>query len=164
MARGTDIDQTTAAELFATAYRVAYRVLGSRHDAQDVAQEAVTRAVVRWPRIAPYATAWVSKVSMNMAIDTVRRRQRDQNRPGTGAPTHADAADAWLDERLDLAAAVARLPRRQRDVVVLRYVADMSEAAVAQQLGCSVGTVKQHASRALQALRAQAMVITPEAS
>jgi len=57
VARTTEIDQATAGELFSTAYRVAYRLLGSREDAQDVAQEALTRAVVRWPRVAPYAMA-----------------------------------------------------------------------------------------------------------
>jgi len=97
-----------------------------------------------------------------MAIDMIRRRRRDRDRPGTGVPTEAASADAWLDERLDLAAAVARLPRRQREVVVLRYVADLPESAVAQQLGCSVGSVKQHTSRALTALRAQAILIGTE--
>jgi RNA polymerase sigma-70 factor (sigma-E family) len=147
------IDQTTAAELFATAYRVAFRILGSRDDAEDVAQEAVVTAMVRWRRVAPFATAWVVKVSTNKAIDVIRRRERDRSRPATGAERAAPTTDAWASERLDLAAALERLPKRQREVVVLRYVADRPEADVAQQLGCSVGSVKTHASRGLQALR-----------
>ncbi len=57
-------------------------------------------------------------------------------------------------ERLDLYRALDALPRRQRDVLVLRHLADMSEAAVAEALGCSIGTVKSNASRARAALRA----------
>ena len=148
-AREANIDQAVAAELFETAYRM----LGTRDAAEDVAQEAVARAMVRWSRVEPYAAAWVAKVSANMAIDVIRRQRRDRDRPSTGAATAASSADAWASERLDLVAALRRLPRRQREVVVLRYVADLPEAVVAEQLGCSVGTVKQHASRGLHALR-----------
>ena len=56
-------------------------------------------------------------------------------------------------DRMELVAHLARLPRRQREVVVLRYLADLPEATVAAALGCSTGTVKQHASRGLCALR-----------
>jgi len=55
--------------------------------------------------------------------------------------------------RMELVTHLARLPRRQREVVVLRYLADLPEAAVAEALGCSVGTVKRHASRGLGSLR-----------
>lgn len=147
------IDQTTAAELFATAYRVAFRMLGSRDDAEDVAQEAVVTAMVRWRRVAPFATAWVVKVSTNKAIDVIRRRRRDGSRPATGAEPASTTTDAWASERLDLVAALRLLSRRQREVVVLRYVADLPETLVAQQLGCTVGSVKTHASRGPQALR-----------
>jgi RNA polymerase sigma factor (sigma-70 family) len=50
--------------------------------------------------------------------------------------------------------ALDALPRRQRDVVVLRYLADLPEADVAEIIGCSLGTVKSNASRARAALRA----------
>jgi RNA polymerase sigma factor (sigma-70 family) len=61
--------------------------------------------------------------------------------------------DRYQAERVDLARALRRLPRRQREVVVLRYLADWSEADVALALGCSVGTVKSHGHRGLAALR-----------
>jgi RNA polymerase sigma factor (sigma-70 family) len=54
---------------------------------------------------------------------------------------------------LDLSAAIGRLPRRQRAVIVLRYWDDLPEAEVALALGCSVGTVKSQASKALAKLR-----------
>ena len=65
------------------------------------------------------------------------------------------ASDAFAEDRLDLQRALRDLPKRQRDVVVLRYVADQPEDAVAAALGVSVGTVKTHASRGLAALRAR---------
>ena len=61
--------------------------------------------------------------------------------------------DEHLHDRLELVRLLRELPRRQRDVVVLRYVADLSEADVAAALGCSVGSVKRHAHRGLAALR-----------
>ncbi len=131
-------------------------MLGNRSDAEDVAQETLARAFARWRRVERYATAWVAKVSANVAIDVIRRQRRDRDRPATGREPAREsvAADAYASERLELVAALRRLPRRQREVVVLRYVADLPEAVVAKQLGCSIGAVKQHASRGLHALRA----------
>ena len=58
-------------------------------------------------------------------------------------------------DRVDLVRALRALPRRQREVVALRYLADRPEAEVADLLGCSAGAVKQHAHRGLAALRAR---------
>jgi RNA polymerase sigma factor (sigma-70 family) len=58
--------------------------------------------------------------------------------------------------RIDLQRLLAQLPKRQRDVVVLRYLADLSEADVAAELGISIGTVKSHSHRALRSLRTSA--------
>ena len=140
-----------AAELFALAYRVGYRILGARADAEDVAQETVARACARWNRVQKYPQAWVARVSANMAIDVIRRRRRER-RP-VAPPRDPSGTDAFVGERLELVAALERLPRRQREVVVLRYLADLGESDVAAQLGCCVGTVKQHASRGLARLR-----------
>jgi RNA polymerase sigma factor (sigma-70 family) len=57
-------------------------------------------------------------------------------------------------QRRQLVELLQALPKRQREVVALRYLADLSEAEVAAALGCSVGTVKQHASRGLASMRA----------
>lgn len=139
--------------LFALAYRIAYRVLGSRDAADDVACEAMTRAWLAWGRVSGYAPAWVGRVSGNLALSVVRRRARAARLPwGPSSPP----ASAASDLRRDLVAALRRLPRRQREVLVLRYLADLPEAEVAAALGCSVGTVKQHAHRALRALRSGA--------
>ncbi len=131
------------------AHRVAYRVLGDRGEAEDVTQEALARAYVRWRRIHAYDEAWVTRVSVNLAIGIVRRRRTWPDRGEHGVPDHA----AGLADRAALVAALEALPKRQREVVVLRHLADLPEAEVARQLGCSVGTVKQHAHRGLAALR-----------
>lgn len=136
-------------DLAAIAYRVAFRMLGAREDARDVAQEAMARAYAHWRRASGHPEAWVSRVAANRAIDLLRRRGR------VSEPAQEPVADhgPHATERLELVRALEALPRRQREVVVLRYLADLPEAEVAAQLGCSAGTVKQHASRGLAALR-----------
>ena len=137
--------------LFRSAYRVAYRLLGDREDTADVAQEACARACVRWRRLARGGdpTPWVVRVAGNLAIDRWRRRRTAAAHP------LPPAVSTTTPDRVDLHRVLERLSARQREVVVLRYFADLPEAAVADALGCSVGTVKQHASRALAALRAE---------
>lgn len=130
------------------AYRVAHRLIGDRGEAENVAQEALARAYVRWDRIAGYDEAWVTRVATNLAIGYWRRSGRDVQ----PSRQHVAAAD-HLAERIDLARALRRLPRRQRQVLALRYLADLTEAQTAERMGCSIGTVKQHASRALRAMR-----------
>jgi len=137
------------ASLFRAAYKVAYRLSGSREEAADCAQEACARAYTDWKRLIRRGdvTPWVIRVSSNLAIDRWRKSQRARRIPA------AEDVAAPNSDRLDLSRALDALPLRQREVIVLRYIADLSEAAIAGSLGCSVGTVKTHASRALVALR-----------
>ncbi|HLX89379.1 MAG TPA: sigma-70 family RNA polymerase sigma factor [Acidimicrobiales bacterium] len=139
------------AELYRLAYRVSFRVLGDRGDAEDVAQEALARSHLHWARLSARPEGWVVTVATNLAIDRHRRRRRQ---PATIDEPLA-LVDPHLTERIDLARAMRRLPRRQREVVFLRYLADLPELEVADALGCSPGTVKVHASRGLAALRRQ---------
>lgn len=136
-------------DLASVAYRVAFRVLGSRPDAEDVAQEALARAFARWERVEDHAEAWVARVATNLAIGHWRGRRR------TDAVHEGSTADgtALSLDRLQLTSMLRRLPRRQREVIAMRYLADLTEADVAAALGCSVGTVKQHGHRGLAALR-----------
>lgn len=137
------------AELYRASYRVAFRLLGDRMEAEDVAAEALARTYARWRTVEPYAAPWACRVATNVAIDRARRARRIS---GDEAPERA-VRDAYADERVDLQRALRSLPRRQRDVVVLRYLADQSEESVAAALGLAVGTVKAHAARGLAALR-----------
>jgi RNA polymerase sigma factor (sigma-70 family) len=143
--------------LYALAYRVAFRLLGRRGDAEDVAAEALARAYVRWSRIGAFPEAWVSRVSTNLALDTWRKARRRQ---GTPAPT--TIIDTFAADRIDLHRALASLSKRQREVVALRYIADLPEDTVAAALGCSTGTVKQHASRGLAALKQSPAIVAQE--
>ena len=136
-------------DLYRLAYKVSFRVLGDRGDAEDVAQEALARAHLRWSRLRDRPEGWVVTVATNLSIDRHRRRRR---LTGLG-PEPLALVELHQSERIDLARALRRLPRRQREVVVLRYLADFSEADVAAALGVSTGAVKSHASRGLAALR-----------
>ncbi len=136
-------------ELYATAYRSAFVLLGDRADAEDCAQEALARALVRWRKVESYAVAWVARVSSNLALDRLRRNMR--HRP---AERSRSSADPMRERRFDLVVALRSLPSRQREAVVLRYVLDRPEAEVAAAMGCTVGTVKSAASRGLDGLRA----------
>lgn len=139
-------------ELLRSAYRVAFRLLGSREDAADCAQVACARACADWSKLSRSGSPlpWVVRVSGNLAIDRWRRAQRARRHDATRAVAVFDPDP----DRLDLYRALDALPRRQRDVIVLRHLADLSEAEVAALLGLSIGTVKSNASRARAALRA----------
>jgi DNA-directed RNA polymerase specialized sigma24 family protein len=132
-------------ELYLCAFRAARRIVGDMEASRDVASEAVARAFSRWGRIESYAQPWVTRVAANLALDTVRRRTAPLAAPmPMGEPT--------LD-RLVIAAELARLPRRQREAIVLRYLLDMDEAQTAQVLGVTTGTVHTHVNRGLANIR-----------
>jgi len=130
-------------------YRAGYAVLGRRAEAEDCAQEATARALARWSRVEDHAAAWVARVATNLALDRVRkleRQRRHETRP-------ALVDDPVAANRHDLVAALRALPARQREAVVLRYIVDLSEHDTAQAMSCAVGTVKSAAARGLERLR-----------
>jgi RNA polymerase sigma factor (sigma-70 family) len=147
-------------ELYLRAYGVAYQLLGRRSESEDAAQETLARAFVHWRKIRGYAEAWVVRVAGNLAIDAWRRMRRVDTAVDTDRRTASSPGPTG--QRIDLHRALDTLSRRQRDVIVLRFLADLPEADVAKALGCSVGSVKQHASRGLAALRS-AMAVDPDA-
>lgn len=136
--------------LFYRAFAVAYRILTQREEAEDVAMETLARALARWKALGPEPDGWVVRVAMNRSIDSWRRVHRhhvlDANRPPPSAGLEPG-------QGIELREAISRLPRRQRQAVALRYLLDHSEAETAAVMGCSVGSVKQHTSRGLAALR-----------
>jgi RNA polymerase sigma-70 factor (sigma-E family) len=135
--------------LYRRAYQAAYRLTGDRGASEDLAQEALTRAYSRWSDLDHRREGWVVTTVVRLAIDRWRRERR-RSRP----PDHQHAPiDSRAAERIDLTRLLAALPRRQREVAVLRYLEDRSEREVAESLGCSVGSVKRHASRATESLR-----------
>ena len=125
--------------------------------AEDLAQEVLIRAYARWDRIGclDRPELYVRKMMLNEFLNWRRRSSRQipaggmASEPASIAPDHA----AEYDEREALLAELGKLPRRQRAVLVLRYYEDRGNSEIADLLGCSPGTVRSHASRALAALR-----------
>jgi RNA polymerase sigma factor (sigma-70 family) len=136
--------------LYRRAYQAAFRLTGDRSASEDLAQEALTRAYARWSTLDHRREGWVVTTTVRLAIGRWRKDGRPTRPSG---PSGDQAFDAVVAERLDLTRLLAALPRRQREVAVLRYLEDRSEREVAELLGCSVGSVKRHASRAADALR-----------
>lgn len=137
------------AELFVQAERTAARLVG-RDQAEDIASETLIRALSRWPRISESPHAWVTTVAANLAIDVLRKR-----RPGLGGLTPGVQPSFETDtvRRIVMVESLRRLPRRQRQVVVLHYLAGFTDAEVSHTLGLSPPTVKTHLSRAMTTLR-----------
>jgi RNA polymerase sigma factor (sigma-70 family) len=139
-------------ELFRAAYRAAYRVTGDAAASEDAASEALVRAGLRWRRIGGRALPWIVRVATNLAIDQTRRHARERRMAARA--TTADGIES-VQASVDLHRALKALPKRQREVVVLRYFGDLSEREIAAELGLAPGSVKSHASRGIAALRAR---------
>jgi RNA polymerase sigma-70 factor (sigma-E family) len=136
--------------------RTAYLMCGDWERASDLTQEALIRVYVAWPRLDHEhgLRAYARKAVVSAAIDHSRRRS---SREVVGLVDQAhlrvdDPSDGVLD-RMVLMDALAELPPRQRACVVLRYYEDLGVDAVADVLGCHVGTVKSQTARGLDALR-----------
>ena len=137
--------------------RFAAVLTGDRADAEDLAQEVLARVYSRWGRIGGLdrPDLYVRKMMLNEFLSWRRRSSRQipagglASEPASIAPDHA----AEYNEREALLAELGKLPRRQRAVLVLRYYEDRGDSEIAGLLGCSPGTVRSHASRALAALR-----------
>lgn len=154
--------------------RLAYGLTGDQGHAEDVAQTAFARAYASWHRVkrSGNPAAYVRQIVVNENRNRFRKR-RVTERLTDSMPEHGSlwpgmpgygAVDAMSesDERTTLIAALQRLGPRQRAVVVLRYWMDMTEAEVATVLGCSIGTVKSQASRALASLRKSTELVDGE--
>lgn len=139
--------------------RSAYLMTGDLHDADDLVQVTLVKAVGVWDRIADRPEPYVRRILSREVTNRWRRRRWREvavpDLPDRRAPDGRDLDDADLLER-----ALATLSPRQRAVVVLRYYDDLTERETADALGISVGTVKSHARDALARLRE----LVPEAA
>jgi len=135
--------------------RTAYALCVNQHDAEDLVQNALAKTSLRWSRIQGDPEHYVRRVMYRDFVSAWRWRRVRPEVSVADVP-QAPAADTHDDQtvtRLTLRAAIRELPPRQRAVVVLRYLEDMSERDVAEALGCTAGTVASQASRALARLR-----------
>jgi len=144
------------AEHYHRLVRLAALLLHDRSAAEEVVQDAFVGLHRNWRRLRDpdRAVHYLRTCTVNGARSVGRRSATARKH----APILAIASDApdpaaGIAERQAVMAALGRLPERQREVLVLRYYADLSEAAIAQTLGISRGSVKTHASRGLAALR-----------
>jgi RNA polymerase sigma-70 factor (sigma-E family) len=168
------VDGAAAAEFsefahsrWAALVRLGYAVTGDRDLAEDLAQTALANAYASWSRVrrADDPDAYVRRIVLNTHRGSFRKRrvtERLTQAPPDTTATVPDPATAHGD-RATVLAALGTLPRRQREVLILRYWLDLTEAQVAATLGCSVGNVKSQASRALARLRGSAELAEWEA-
>ena len=133
--------------------RTAYLLTHDWANAEDLLQTSLAKAWFAWRRIQADPEPYVRKVMVNTYASWWRRRWNGEQ-PTLDLPEGAGRDEyAPIEDRQSLWAALRRLPRRQRAVVVLRYFEDLSEADTAEILGTSIGTVKSQAARALAKLR-----------
>ena len=132
--------------------QAAWLLTGDWHLAEDLVQTALAKAYLKWRRVDD-PDAYVRRVLTTTYVTWWRRRWRGEQ-PAETVPDAGRFDDhSGIDVRGQLYAVLRELPRRQRAVVVLRYFEDLTEAETAAALGCSVGTVKSQASRALASMR-----------
>ena len=129
---------------------------GDTDVAEELAQDTLARVWDRWPsvRVMVAPEAWAYRVALNLANSHYRRRAAERRATARQVPLRVvqdreDTADA-----VTVRQAVARLPKRQRAALVLRYYADLPVAETADLLGCAPGTVKALTHQAIAGLRA----------
>ncbi|GAB3151276.1 SigE family RNA polymerase sigma factor [Micromonospora sonneratiae] len=139
--------------------RYAVMLTGDPHLAQDLVQETMVRVQLNWRRVdrADSPERYVRRMLTNQFVDwrrgswvrrvLLRAEPEELAVPTDHAQTTADRDQLWSQ--------LARLPRRQRAALVLRYYEDLPDAEIAEVLGCAVGTVRSAISRALATLRAE---------
>ncbi len=138
-------------------WRTAYLLTGDTARGEDLVQQALVRTYLAWSRVrVEDATAYARRVLVNAHTDTWRRTRREDlvdEPPEPTGPPDERALEALVDRRTVLPA-LAVLTERERAVVVLRYLAELSEREIADELGIAPGTVKSTAHRALRRMRA----------
>ena len=139
--------------------RLGWALTGDRQLGEDLVQTALLRLWPHWSRVAASGEpfAYTQRIMINLWTSW-RRRRRWQTERLDASPPDPTGGDVSIEAqaRVSLDAWLARLPRRQRAVVVLRFVCDLDVADVADRLGCSTGTVKSQTAKALQTLRVSA--------
>ena len=152
---------------WASLVRLAWLLVRDQAVAEEVVQDAFIAVHARWAalRSTDRAEAYLRRAVVNGARSSLRHRGVEQrhlareqgdSRRAYGATSQASAEQTAIDHETTsgMVRALSALPRRQREVLTLRYYLDLSEAQIADALGISTGSVKAHAHRGLSSLRA----------
>lgn len=152
-------------------FQLCYRMLGNRHEAEDIAQEAFIRAYVNIARFnmeLKFST-WIYRIATNLCIDRIRKKKPDfyldAEVSGTDGLTMYSqvAAETNLPEE-DLESielqeaiqrAISKLPEKYRTVIVLKYIEELSLNEISEILDMPLGTVKTRIHRGRESLRQQ---------
>ncbi|HST48374.1 sigma-70 family RNA polymerase sigma factor [Jatrophihabitans sp.] len=143
-----------------TMIRLAVLLVDDLETGEDVVQDAFAALHRRWPALADReaAISYLRSCVLNGSRSVLRRRRTVRRNPHPDADRlTVEGADGQLllaEEHRAVIAALHRLPRRQREVIVLRYWSELTEAQIAAELGISLGTVKSNAFHGRQAIAA----------
>jgi RNA polymerase sigma-70 factor (sigma-E family) len=137
--------------------RLAVALIDRKDIAEEIVQEAFLQLFNNWSRLrdASQADAYLRRAVVNRSRDELRSRRVRRKATRIAPPDDPSSEDQFIlreDERR-LLEALKKLPLRQREVLTLRYFADLSERETAEVIGKSVGTVKSAAHRGIAALR-----------
>ena len=135
--------------------RYAYLLCGDWYEADDIVQKALTKMFAAWKRVEPGgAPAYVRKIVTNVYISHRRLSWVRRERASAELPVQRlDRPQEVVDVRLELIAALDRLPKRQRATLVLRYWEQLSVDETATAMNCSTGTVKSQSAKGLHKLK-----------
>jgi RNA polymerase sigma-70 factor (sigma-E family) len=130
---------------------LAVLLTGNRHDAEDVVQDVLITVASAWPVARP--VAYLKRAVANRCVDVIRKRREIVT---DTLPERPFEERGYLrhDENARFFELLQALPERQRETLVLRYYADLSDNDIAKVLGISVSTVRSQAHHALNKLRA----------
>lgn len=131
--------------------RTAYLLTQNNHLAEDLLQTTLAKAWSSWGRIQTSPEAYVRRILVNTYSTWWRRRWNAESPVGELPDVEHHDRDGSSEQ--ELRSALARLPKRQRAVIVLRFFEDLTEVETARLMDCTVGTVKSQTSKALAKLR-----------
>lgn len=143
-------------------HRIAYRMMGDRHEAEDIVQEAMLRLWDHAPKLeargnaAPKLAAWLKRVCINLAIDRLRIAKRSSDAEVPERADETPLADTQIETNEEGAAArvlIAQLPEKQRAAIVLTYYEELSNADAAAALDMKIKAFESLLHRARAALR-----------
>ena len=135
---------------FTSMVALARAICGDHQQAEDLAQEAMSRAHRNWHKVSTYDRpgAWLRRVTINLALSRRRKLQREVGMLRRTASQERDVVGAPTDPDEEIWEAVGQLPPRQRAAVALFYQFDQTTSEIADAMGCSVSTATSHLSQA----------------